>query len=255
MPPVYVSHIEYACGSELVTNEDLKRLNPDWNIELIAHKTGVLSRHFCAPNELPSDLAYKAATKLMAQANIPPESIDAVIFCTQSPDYVMPPNASLLHARLGLPKTTAVFDFTLACSGFIYGLAMAQSWIQSMGFRRVMLVTGDAYSKYIHPRDRSARALFGDAVAVSILEPSPLSSSGIVDIDLYSDGTGGPSFMIKAGGLRNPRSQTTCLPIRDITGNERTDEHIAMDGRAVLEFAKREIPPCTQKILTDNRVR
>src|SRR5207237_323107 len=95
--------------------------------------------------------------------------VDAIIFCTQSPDYIMPPNAHLLHDHLKLSDDVAAFDINLACSGYVYGLALAHGMIAGGLAQSVLLATGDTYSKYIHPGDRSARVLFGDGAAVSII--------------------------------------------------------------------------------------
>lgn len=248
-----IARIEYAVPDHIVTNDDLQRSHPEWRMEQVARKTGVLTRRFAAPNELASDLAFRAATDVLDGYDR--NEIDGLIFCTQSPDQIMPPNATLLHARLGLPKSVAAFDITLACSGFVYGLAIAKSMIDSMGMRNVLLLCGDTYSRYIHPDDRAALTLFGDGAAASLVDRST-PQSAILDVVLASDGqAGGDKFMIKAGGLRTPRSEATCVGRRDIAGNVRSDETIYMDGMAVLAFAQREVQPTVQQILRRNNLR
>ncbi len=250
--PIYIRKIEYILPENRVTNADLKKSNPDWNLDLIVPKTGVESRCFVQEGELASDLAFRATLKLLESTETDRDEIGALIFCTQSPDYIMPPNSTLLHARLGLPKKVVAFDFNLACSGFVYGLAIAKSMMESFKFKKVLLITADTYSKYINPKDRSAITLFGDAAAVSLLETSPNETSKFLDFNFGTDGTGGDKFMIKAGGLRHPKSEKTSALKRDLVGNARSEENILMDGRAVLEFSKRDIPSAVKEILSKN---
>lgn len=252
---VYIRHIEYHLPATVVTNEDLRKSHPDWNMELVAAKTGVVSRQFANEGELASDLAYQATLKLLESAGIDKNEINALIFCTQSPDYIMPFNSALLQARLGLSKNVAAFDFTLACSGFIYGLAIAKSMIDSLGLNKVLLVTADTYSKYIHPRDRSALTLFGDAAAVTLLECSESSSnSAILDFSLFTDGRGADKFIVEAGALRIPRSESTSLDTKDLYGNVRSRETIYMDGAAVLAFTENCIPDSVNIMLEKNKL-
>jgi 3-oxoacyl-[acyl-carrier-protein] synthase-3 len=251
MAAVSIRQIEYYLPENRVTNDDLARKNPDWNMGKVVPKTGVLSRAFAGPDEFASDLAYQAVLKIFQSEEIARQEIDAIVYCTQSPDYIMPPNSTLLQARLDLPKSVAAFDFTLACSGFIYGLAISGSLMTTLPYDKVLLITADTYSKYIHPRDRSALTLFGDGAAATLLERST-GASRLIDFELATDGHGGEHFMIRAGGSKVARSATTCIPKRDLTGNERSDENLQMNGPAVLEFAKREIPACILKILDRN---
>jgi 3-oxoacyl-[acyl-carrier-protein] synthase-3 len=247
-----IARIEYAVPDNVVTNDDFQRAHPEWRMEQVARKTGVLTRRFAAGDELASDLTFRAATEVLD--GFDKDEIDGLIFCTQSPDQIMPPNATLLHARLGLPKSVAAFDITLACSGFVYGLAIAKSMIDSMRMRSVLLLCGDTYSKYIHPEDRAALTLFGDGAAATLVDRST-AQSAILDFVLASDGqAGGDKFMIKAGGLRTPRSEATRVSRRDIAGNVRSDETIFMDGMAVLAFAQREVQPTVEQILRRNNL-
>lgn len=246
-----VSRIEYVLPDRVVTNDDLQRENPDWRMDKAFAKTGVSSRRFAAKDELASDLAFRAATRLLEGHDR--ATVDGLIFCTQSPDQIMPHNAALLHARLDLSKSVAAFDITLACSGFVYALALAKSMVHSLGLRKVVIVCADTYSRYMHPKDRSTMVLIGDGAAAIMVEPSN-ETSEILDFDLGSDGkTGADKFMIKAGGLRVPRTEATRADKRDITGNVRSDETISMDGNAILAFAKREIEPSIRRVL-DRRV-
>src|SRR5258708_26317711 len=113
----------------VVTNSDLEAENPKWDMAVIAERAGVHSRHIAREGETAFDLARHACDKLFAGNVQAIDSVDAIIFCTQSPDYIMPPNAHLLHDHLRLPDAVAAFDINLACSGYPYGLALAHSLI------------------------------------------------------------------------------------------------------------------------------
>ncbi|MCX6126870.1 MAG: ketoacyl-ACP synthase III [Proteobacteria bacterium] len=251
---IYIKAIEYFLPSRVVTNDELKAANPQWNMAQISAKTGVVSRRLAGETEFASDLAFHAILKLIDQTGIAKNDIDGLLFCTQSPDYIMPPNSTILHSRLGLRKQCLAFDFTLACSGFVYGLAIAKSLLESLNLENIVLVTADTYSKYIHPRDRAASTLFGDGAAATLVGryQGGTSTSQVLDFLLETDGAGGPCFAIKAGGLRFPKTSETSVIRRDVTGNEWTDDKIKMDGRGVLDFAKREIPGAVERILSRN---
>ena len=142
------------------TNELLEKENPSWNMELIASKTGIYSRHIAAPDECSSDLGFLAAKKLFAEHDVDPATIDFILFCTQTPDYALPTTACLLQDRLGLKTETGALDFNLGCSGFVYGLSLADGLIRTGSAKRVLLITAETYSKfcllYTSPSPRDA---------------------------------------------------------------------------------------------------
>jgi len=153
----------------VVTNEDLKLENPSWDMDDVQDKAGVLKRYIVTPGETALDLAIRACEKLFKNTTDDKNKIDGIIFCTQSPDYIMPSNSHLLHKHLDLGSSVFAFDINLACSGYVYGLAMANAFIVSGLARRILFVTAETYSKYIHAKDRSARVLFGDGAAATLL--------------------------------------------------------------------------------------
>lgn len=241
-----IAAIEYSLPDRCVTNEDLDRLHPEWSIHKLARRTGVLTRYICEENETALDLATIACERLFERTGLARNDVGGIIVCTQSPDYIMPHNSALLQHRLGLPSSVAAFDFTLACSGFIYGLFLAKSLIESGSLDNILLVTAEAYSKFVHPGDRATMALFGDGAAVTLLQKG---ASGIGDIVLGTDGSGGDRFMVAAGGARVPKSDATRVEKADITGNVRTPENIYMDGAAVLKFVKDRVPASVNEVL------
>lgn len=241
-----IAAIEYALPARCVTNDELDQLHPDWSIHEVAKRTGVLTRFICGQDETALDLAVEACEKLFQSEIVAPKDVGAIIVCTQSPDYIMPPNATLLQHRLGLPLSVAAFDYSLACSGFIYGLFLAKALIESQSLDNILLVTAEAYSKIIHPGDRGTMALFGDGAAVTLLRQG---SKGVGGLVLGTDGSGGDRFIVPAGGSRIPRSSETCVEMLNAMGNVRTQENIHMDGPAVMTFVKQRIPGCVTDLL------
>ena len=161
-------------------NDLLQALFPKWDMDLIYRKTGVRARHIAAPGETAADLAVRAVERLFQQHDIDRDSIDFLLFCTQSPDYPLPTTACLLQDRLKLRTSIGALDFNLGCSGFVYGLSMADGLIRSRAAERILLVTAETYSKYIHPTDRSLRTIFGDGAAATLIEAADERLAGRV---------------------------------------------------------------------------
>jgi 3-oxoacyl-[acyl-carrier-protein] synthase III len=225
----------------VVSNAELAAETPNWKMAAVADRAGVTSRHIAAPGETAFDLAAIACDKLFADLPTQDAGIDAIIFCTQSPDFLMPGNAHLLHDQLHLPDEVLAFDINLACSGFIYGLAIADGLIAAGTASRVLLATADTYSRWIHPKDRSARVLFGDGAAVTIIERCS-GAAGFASFDLGSHGKQYSKFYVPAGGMRRPRSAVTLEEVTDRSGSVRTQEHIQMDGMGVWSFINSAVP-------------
>jgi 3-oxoacyl-[acyl-carrier-protein] synthase-3 len=249
---VQITNISYYLPEKIVTNSELATQNPSWEMSSVEQKAGVYSRHIAAPNETAFDLALHATKKLFQENDQLESQIDGIIFCTQSPDYIMPSNSHLLHAALDLKDNVLAFDYNLACSGYIYGLALASSLIQSRLASTILLVTADTYSKHINPKDRSARVLFGDGAAVSVISAN--DHSQILAIELCTHGKEYSKFYIPAGGMRLPCSAETKVEHTDRAQNVRTKEQIHMDGLGVWSFINSAIPPHINKLLDKNNL-
>ena len=167
MPFAEIGPISVHFPERVETNEQLQAEFPDWDLELIAQKTGILKRCIAASDETASDLAVAASEKLFAEHGVERDSIDFLLLCTQTPDYPLPTTACLIQHRLGLRENCGALDFNLGCSGFVYGLALADGLIRSGAARNVLLITAETYSKYIDADDRSLRTIFGDAAAAT----------------------------------------------------------------------------------------
>jgi 3-oxoacyl-[acyl-carrier-protein] synthase III len=229
------------------TNADLQRENPGWNMAALAEKSGILERRISAPGETASDLAYQAACNLLAQERVPRDTIDYLLFCTQEPDQFLPPAACVLQDRLHLGRHVGAFDFNLGCSGYIYGLQLAKSLIVSGQARNVLLLTGDTYSKFIHPQDRSVRPLFGDGAAATLVGAS--EAPGLGDFVVGTNGAGAPQLCVPTGGFREPRTPESAQPVVDDGGCVRSRDNLYMDGPGLFTFAITTVPRCVQALL------
>jgi 3-oxoacyl-[acyl-carrier-protein] synthase-3 len=246
-----IQDIAYYLPESSVSNQEFQEENPSWDMQNVENHAGVVNRHVVRHDETALDLSFQACQKLFFINKDIRDKIDGIIFCTQSPDYIMPPNACILHKMLNLSENVFAFDFNLACSGFIYGLALAQGMIQSGISTNVLFVTAETYSKYIHKQDRSARVLFGDGAAVSYITASD-STRGILDIQCATYGKDYDKFIIPAGGSRTPKSIKTAVPVTDSSGNIRTLENIHMDGMGIMMFVNSKVPQQIRTILSRN---
>jgi 3-oxoacyl-[acyl-carrier-protein] synthase-3 len=227
---------------QVETNDQLQALFPDWDMDLIYQKTGISSRHIAAPDECASDLGVKAAEKLFVESGVPRESIDFLLFCTQSPDYPLPTTACLLQERLGLRKSIGALDFNLGCSGYVYGLALADGLIRTGSVRRVLLITAETYTKFIHPTDRSLRTIFGDGVAATLIDAAERPS--LSAFCYGTDGSGADTLLMTAGGNRAPH-----LAHRP-RHRQRWESNLYMDGPALITFSVEAVPQLIGEVLT-----
>jgi 3-oxoacyl-[acyl-carrier-protein] synthase-3 len=225
-----------------VTNADLQREHPSWGVELVAELSGIETRRIAAEGETAFDLSVGACDALLTQPDVPAGEIDAILYCTQDPDYPVPGNASLLHGHLGLGDDVLAFDYSLACSGFVYGLAIADALARSGMASRILLVTAVTQSKRMHPLDRSVRVLLGDGAAVTYISAEDQGGGRVVASELCTHGRGFKHGYIPAGGARMPLSEETKRETVDESGNVRTAEDMHMEGTEFWAFVSSAVP-------------
>jgi 3-oxoacyl-[acyl-carrier-protein] synthase-3 len=245
-----VNQIEYYLPEKIITNEDLAQKNPDWDIEKIEAKSGVKSRHIAEPNQTTLDLAIKAVEKVFSTGYITKDQIDAIIFCTQSNDYIMPSNSFLIHKHFNFSEKIWTFDYNLACSGYVYGLAISRGILETKLAKNILLITSETYSRYIHPKDRSTSILFGDGAAASIISED--NERGIIDVILSSSGEKFDIFYIPAGGCKIPNDNYTKEITIDHSGNKRSLDKIHMNGFAVWKFISKKVSEQISTLLARN---
>ncbi len=251
---VEIKHIEYYLPAGILTNQMLKEKHPDWDVDKVESKSGVRNRHIASKNETALDLAIQATQKFFDNSGIDKSRVQGIIFCTQSPDFIMPSNAFLLQKYFELSHQLLAFDYNLACSGYVYGLAIARGLIETRVVDNVLLINADTYSKFIGENDRSTKVLFGDAAAVSFIQRTENSDSNIIDVILESSGKDFDSFYIPAGGVRNPISEITKEETADMSGNVRSMENIHMNGFGVWKFISQTVPKQILHLLKRNNL-
>lgn len=216
----------------------------------IGKKVGIDERHVAGDEEAASDVAIRAAENLFAVYDIQPSDIDFVLLCVQTPDYFMPTTACIVQDKLGIPQTAGALDYSLACSAYPYGLAMAKGFIETGLAKNVLLLTTSVYERYINPKDGIIRPLFGDggtATLVSAVESNHPMLGGFV---FGSDGSRYDTMMIRAGGSRHmPHATPLVYDEPDARGNTRSNYEIFMDGKGMTSFTMHAVPPLVDEVL------
>jgi len=214
------------CGSYLpqriLTNDELAR-KVDTSNEWIVQRTGIRERHIAAPGEVTSDMGLKAAQAALAAARVEPLSIDLILLATATPDNTFPASAVSIQAGLGITHGAA-FDLQAVCSGFVYGLAVADGLLKGGTFKRALVIGAETYSRILDWTDRSTCVLFGDGAGAVVLEaqaqPGTREDRGLLTVHLRSDGRYKSKLYVDGG----PAS----------TG---TVGHVRMEGREVFRHA------------------
>jgi 3-oxoacyl-[acyl-carrier-protein] synthase-3 len=230
-----------------LSNEQISQENPEWSVDKIASKTGIYMRPIASEGILSSDLAYLAAEKLFENSKFEKMNIDFLLFCTQSPDYFLPTTACILQERLGLSTTIGALDYNLGCSGYIYGLILATGLISSKIAKNILLLTGETYSKIIHPKDKNCRTLFGDGASATIIS----NEMGIAKIGNFyfgTDGKGAENLILKNGGYRHKK-----LSGKDVLNDDndylKNDNYLFMNGNEIFNFTVKTIPELIRNTL------
>ena len=220
---------------KILTNLDLER-TVDTSDEWIFTRTGIRQRHVAADDETTSDLALKAARRAIEAAGITPQDIGLVIVATTTPDMVFPSTACILQAKLGI-KDGPAFDLQAVCSGFVYGLTVADQFMKSGQYDYILVVGAEIYSRILDWEDRGTCVLFGDGAGAVVLKKS--ETPGILSCHLHADGS-------YAGILSVPG--TVC------GGKVSGRPFVQMEGNAVFKFAVKALGDVAEEALTANRL-
>ena len=238
-----VGNISIHFPERIETNAQLSADNPRWDMDLIASKTGVYERRIAADGETSADLGVKAAEKLFQEYDIDRSSIDFLLFCTQTPDYPLPTSACLIQDRLGLSTSAGALDFNLGCSGFVYGLSLADGLIRSGAAKRILFITSETYSKFIDKNDRSLRTIFGDGAAATLIESA--DQPQLSGFKFGTDGSGADTLIVATGGHR--KADQAIGPRK----RKRWSSELYMDGPALIQFTVGSIPGLVDNVLKE----
>lgn len=215
--------------SKILTNRDLEQM-VETSDEWITTRTGIQERRIAHEEEFTSDMGLKAAQDALARAEISPEEIDLIIFATHTPDHAFPSSACMIQKELGA-KNAAGFDLQAACSGYLYGLSVAKSFIESGAYKNIILIASEKLSSIIDYEDRNTCVLFGDGASAAVI-----SSEGegltIPHICLGSDGSHEDLIKLPAGGCRKVASRESV---------DCGEHFLRMEGREVFKHAVRRM--------------
>ena len=228
----------------ILNNEELSRM-VDTNDEWITTRVGIKERRILTEEGLgTSYLARKAAKELIQKTGVDPDTIDALIVTTTTPDYKFPSTATIVLGKLGL-KNAFAFDFSAACCGFLYTLDVAASMIQSGRYKKIIVIGADKMSSLVDYTDRATCVLFGDGAGAVLLEATEEENVGVQNSYLRTDGKGLPFLHMKAGG-------SVCTPSR-FTVDHRM-HYLYQEGRTVFRYAVTDMSNDVLKILEMNNL-
>lgn len=228
--PVMIAAISRAVPKTVITNEDLTKIL-DTSDEWITTRTGIKERRVVSGEENSIDLGIEAAQKALAKAKMSGEEIDLIITASSVPARVYPSPACEIQKVIGAKKALA-FNITAACTGLIYAMKIAQSFISTGEYENVLLVATDANSKFVDWTDRSTCVLFGDGAGAMILKKSPDGVNDIVNLEAYTDGSIWEHIQMPITGKNCPL----------VEPNEVLPEHVAMNGKEVYKFVVQTMP-------------
>ncbi|MFY0542839.1 beta-ketoacyl-ACP synthase III [Brevibacillus sp. H7] len=221
----------------VLTNFDLEKM-VETSDEWIVTRTGIRERRICSPEQASSDLAYEAAKKALAKANISAEELDMIIVATVTPDMPFPSTACILQEKLGAKKASAL-DVSAACTGFLYGIATGSQFVANGMYRYVLVVGVETLSKITNYEDRNTCVLFGDGAGAALLGPVA-EGYGFRAFELGADGSGSSLLCQPGGGSRIPASAESV---------GQNLHYISMAGKEVFKFAVRVMNSATEAVL------
>lgn len=210
----------------------------DTTDEWIKTRTGISERRKAAPGETTSDLGAIAGKRAIEDAGLHPEDIDLIITATVTPDMLFPSTACLIQEKIQA-KNAAAFDLSAACSGFIYGLSIANSFVASGVYKNVLVIGAEVLSAVLDPQDRRTVVLFGDGAGAAVISEVE-QGSGFLAFDLGADGSGGHVLKVDAGGSKMPASEDTIA-----SGSH----YVKMMGKEVFKFAVKILGVTGKKVL------
>lgn len=234
IPSQVVSNLEYTILSEKER-------------QLFVKTTGINERRIVRNGQCASDLCFEAAQKLLQKLDWEPQSIELLVFVTQTPDYITPATAITLQQRLGLPPQCLAFDINLGCSAYVYGLSVVGSLLSAGKIQRGLLLVGDAASRIVSEKDKSVAPIFSDAGSATALQYS--QNAAPMYFNLQSDGAGYEAIIVPHGGARNPVTEESLEYTEHEKGITRNLTQMALNGLDIFNFTLREVTPNIEALL------
>ena len=243
----YINNIGFYLPPIKRTNRDLNNSHPEWSVDKISKKTGIYQRAVSSINEFSSDMGVKAAEDLFSKG-VDRETVDYLIFCTQSPDYLIPTTACIVQDKLKLRNDIGAIDINMGCSGYLYGISYAKGIINSGQSKNVLLITSEMYTKLIHPNDKSNKTIFGDGSTATLISSDNLNelSGNIGEFSFFTDGSGFDKLILRNSGAKYSKIETKDL--LNIDGEfVKNNSNLYMDGKSIFEFTASKVPEILNK--------
>jgi 3-oxoacyl-[acyl-carrier-protein] synthase-3 len=228
---------------KVITNRDLEKM-VETSDEWITERTGIKERRVCEKGQSTSELAYEASHRALKAAGIGAQDLDVIITATVTPDTVMPSLACTLQAKLHARKAAA-FDISAACSGFLYGLSVADAFIRSGAHQTVLVVGAECLSRFTDWKDRTTCVLFGDGAGATVVQRHA-GKRGILSTHIHSDGSLGDLLHIPGGGAAHPATHETV---------DKRMHYVKMKGNETFKVAVRALEEVVQEALDHNKVK
>ena len=234
---VGIKGLGYYVPEKIMTNFDFEKII-DTTDEWIRTRTGIEERRFASDEQATSDLCVEAAKKALEKANMTVDDLDLILVATCTPDYLVQATACLVQNKLGA-KNIPCFDLNAACSGFIYGLTVANGMIKGGIYKNILVIGAETLSRIIDMQDRNTCILFGDGASAAIVGEVE-STYGILSTYLGAEGENDDILRTPAGGTKKPNTAETI---------EKRENFVKMKGQDVFKFAVHALPSATNKAL------
>lgn len=238
-PVAYVAGTGRGIPAKVMTNHDFAAIGIETDHEWIVERTGIVERHIGAPDETTTSMAATAARAAMQRAGVSAGEIDAIVLSTATPDRLLPSTAVDLQAELGASRAAA-FDISAACTGWVYGMTVAEGLIASGVIETALVVSAEKMSAIVDWQDRSTCVLFGDGAGATVLKRAPTPDRGILSAYMRSDGTLAELLWRPGGGARVPYSQAVL---------DDRSSYVRMAGREVFKHAVRSMADACDRAL------
>lgn len=229
---------------KVLTNEDLEKMVETSN-QWIVERTGIERRHIAAPDQATSDLCLQASLKALADAKLTPQDIDMIIVGTVTGDYQMPSTACYLQSKLGAGNIMA-FDLNAACSGFLYGLSIADQFVRTGVYKNVLVVGAEVLNRFVNYKDRETCILFGDGAGAWVVSRAEAGQSNLIEsVHMHADGQLADLLMVPGGGSKTPQSAEVL---------EKNMQYVTMRGREIFKHAVRTMANACREALDANKL-
>ena len=234
---IELKYISTYFPASVLTNETLSHDFPQTTADQIFKNTGILKRYVSAPNEIASDLGVNAAENLFSDYKINKETIDFLIFCSEGFDYIAPASSCIIQDRLGLSKGIGCIDLPYGCSGYIYGLGIANGLLAANMATNILFLTADIPTKVIHQDDLELRSIFSDISTANLIAKNNYNQHFVFG----TDGSGYKNLLVDNSGFRNPL-------------NKESNKHLLngqmkMNSTEIFLFAVKAVPKLVNEVL------